>query len=373
MKYRKSILQLHKIIGLITGIIVFIVAITGCLWVFKNEVEAVLENDFIVENEPKPIISASNAKMIAESEFPNQTVHGSVFRKDNQAIEVVFYDPKPEFYKSVFIHPYSGEILHTKDYLSGFFAFILKGHTRLWMPKTIGEQVVSIAVLGFFIIIISGFLLWLPKKRKNLKNKLRFNWKTTTRWKRKNFDLHSIVGFYTCLFALIFSVTGLVMSYSWFKEGTYKLMGGNKQTEFVIPNNVENKKIDELAQENIDKIIPLVKSQYPNAEEIELHYPHHDHETIYIEVSKSEQYYTNEYLFYDQNTLELVNSPSIYGQYSKAKIPDIMMRMNFDIHIGAIGGLVGKIIAFLLSLAIASLPVTGVLLWYGKKYKKRKG
>ena len=46
--------------------------------------------------------------------------------------------------------------------------------------------------------------------------------------------------------------------------------------------------------------------------------------------------------------------------------------MNYDIHIGAIGGLAGKIIAFLASLICASLPVTGTLLWYGKKFKKKK-
>ncbi|MEL7268293.1 MAG: PepSY-associated TM helix domain-containing protein [Bacteroidota bacterium] len=43
--------------------------------------------------------------------------------------------------------------------------------------------------------------------------------------------------------------------------------------------------------------------------------------------------------------------------------------MNYDIHIGAIGGLAVKVIAFISSLIIASLPITGILLWYGRKYK----
>ena len=46
--------------------------------------------------------------------------------------------------------------------------------------------------------------------------------------------------------------------------------------------------------------------------------------------------------------------------------------MNYDIHIGAIGGLLGKILAFTVSLLVASLPVTGTLLWYGRTYKKGK-
>jgi uncharacterized iron-regulated membrane protein len=43
--------------------------------------------------------------------------------------------------------------------------------------------------------------------------------------------------------------------------------------------------------------------------------------------------------------------------------------MNYDIHVGAIGGLTGKIIAFIASLVCASLPVTGFLIWWGKRRK----
>ncbi|MEM0940805.1 MAG: PepSY-associated TM helix domain-containing protein [Bacteroidota bacterium] len=43
---------------------------------------------------------------------------------------------------------------------------------------------------------------------------------------------------------------------------------------------------------------------------------------------------------------------------------------NYDIHTGAIGDLVGKTIAFFLSLFSASLPVTGVIIWYGISKKK---
>ena len=46
-----------------------------------------------------------------------------------------------------------------------------------------------------------------------------------------------------------------------------------------------------------------------------------------------------------------------------------LVEMNYDIHVGAIGGLTGKIIAFIASLVCASLPVTGFLVWWGKRKK----
>jgi uncharacterized iron-regulated membrane protein len=47
-----------------------------------------------------------------------------------------------------------------------------------------------------------------------------------------------------------------------------------------------------------------------------------------------------------------------------------LVGMNYDIHVGAIAGLTGKIIAFIASLVCASLPVTGFIIWWGKKYKR---
>jgi uncharacterized iron-regulated membrane protein len=46
--------------------------------------------------------------------------------------------------------------------------------------------------------------------------------------------------------------------------------------------------------------------------------------------------------------------------------------MNYDIHVGAIGGIPGKILAFIISLICASLPITGLLVWLNKGKKKSK-
>ncbi len=51
---------------------------------------------------------------------------------------------------------------------------------------------------------------------------------------------------------------------------------------------------------------------------------------------------------------------------------DKIARMNYDIHVGAVLGLAGKILAFSASLIAASLPVTGFYIWWGKKHKKVK-
>lgn len=372
MNLRKIIFELHKILGLTTGIVVFIVAITGCCWAFRDEIESLYDDYKKVSPQNDPILTPTEAKMYAKEVFPDNHIHGTLFKKADDAIEVIFYDPGPEFYQSVFLNPYTGKVIQVNDHLSGFFAFILKGHMRLWLPKEIGEQVVGASILIFMVIILSGIFLWIPKKRKNLKQRLQFNWKDTTRWKRKNFDLHTIIGFYICSLALILAFTGSVMSYNWMKYVLYKSLGGDKEAAFIIPENIGSPS-QEKGVLPIDLLIPKLQAASPNAESFELHYPTGPDAIIYVEVSNSSGlYYDSDFRFFDQHTLEEIETPSIYGKYENAKVADKILRMNYDIHIGAIGGIAGKIIAFLVSLLTASLPVTGILLWYGRTYKKKK-
>ncbi|GAA0718550.1 PepSY-associated TM helix domain-containing protein [Aquimarina litoralis] len=371
---RKRILQIHKILGLTTGLVLFVVSITGCLWVFKEEIESFYDDYKYVDVQDQSFLVASEIKKIAEKIIPNRTIHGVVYGQPGEAIEVVFYESEPEvFYQSVYLNPYSGAFIKRVDNDAGFFGFVLKGHLRLWLPDAIGSRVVSYSVLLFLVIIISGLILWWPRNKKNWRQRLRFDWNKNTRWKRKNFDLHTVVGFYVSSFGLILAFTGCVMAFNWFYFIAYKASGGSNDPRFVIPESEQVIASTIASSYPYDQLIPILKEKYQNAHSFELHYPENDTTSVLVEVSNSKGlYYNMDYLFFDQYTLKEIETPSIYGKYKNASFADKVIRMNYDIHIGAIGGLAGKIIAFLSSLLCASLPVSGVLLWYGRKYKKRK-
>ena len=366
---RKKILKIHSIIGLITGVVVLVVSITGCLWVFKDELEDCkpeVVSDYQINSE---VITATQAKLIGERINPNCNIHGVLYQQGHNVVEVIYYQQEPEFYQSLYLDPYSGESLGQKDHLSGFFSFILDGHINLWLPPDIGSWIVRVSVLLFLIMIISGIILWWPKTRKGRKQRLSFQWKTTTRWKRKNYDLHSVLGFYICSLAFVLAFTGSVMAFDWFYFINYKVWGGDKNPAFVIPNIPKNNKLNNDTKQ-MDLLIPNLKRENPKATNFELHYPNSDSSAIYVEVGYSNLHYSNDYKFFDPQTLEEIKVNGIYGSYSDTDMADFVIRANYDIHIGAIGGLFGKILAFIISLLSATLPVTGFLMWYGRRKKK---
>jgi len=364
--------NIHLYLGLISGIIVFIIGITGCLWVFQEEFTELVDGTRKVQEENRPFITLTEAQRIAQGLFPDQTIHGTAIKHKTDPIEVIFYDAEPEFYQSVFLNPYSGEVLGVKNHREGFFWFVLRGHLYLWLPKYIGTEIMRYGTMVFVVLLITGITLWWPKNKNGRKQRLLFLWKSTTKWRRKNFDLHSIVGFYISVFALIISFSGLIMAFNWIYFATYKVWGGSNAPQFIIPENVVAG-----GQNRIDELYPIMLAEYPNHESLEFHYPANDSASIYVEVSHEKGvYYNSDYKFFDQYTLQEVETSSIYGTYAKANLADKVIRMNYDIHVGAIGGLAGKIIAFFVSLMVSSLPVTGLLLWWGRKNKsskKRKG
>lgn len=370
---RKIFRYIHLVLGLIAGLVVFVEAVTGAIWVFNEEIKSLYESEIQIERQDKPLLKPTEIKAIAQKEIPGKPIHGVLFSTDPAPVEVIFYQAEPEYYQSLFINPYSGDVIKRVNHEEGFFHFILEGHLHLWLPPEIGTPIVTYGTLMFLISIITGVVLWWPKNKKGRRQRFKFDWKTTTRWRRKNFDLHTVLGFYLSALALIFVVTGLVMGLSWFNYVFYNSIGGDKKVEFIIPANNSAVKTAASLDSPIDELPEVLAKNYPDAQDYEIHFPHSDSSSIYVEVSYlDEVYYDADYVFFDQNTLEEVDTESIYGKYENASAQDHLMRAGYDLHVGAILGLPTKVLAFLASLLIASLPITGVIIYVGRKKKKKK-
>jgi uncharacterized iron-regulated membrane protein len=361
--------KLHLILGIISGLVVFIVAITGCLWVFQEEISSLSSKKYVIENQGKAFISPTKAKEIACAEIPDKKIHGTIYGNQSDPVTVVFYQTEPEFYWSLYLNPYTGAVLGKKNHREGFFWWVLKGHLYLWLPKDVGSQITGYGTMIFVIMLFSGIVLWWPKKKKNLKQRMTFSWSNRSRWRRKNYDIHNIGGFYISIIALIIAFSGLVMAFDWVYYMTYKAWGGNKSPRFETPMNISGK-VSLSQAKFIDTVVGDLKSEYPDYKEIEVHYPHSDSTGLFVEVSKTDGiYYNSDYLFFDQRTGDKLDPKSIYSTYTNASIADKVIRMNYDIHIGAIGGFFGKILACIISLVAASLPISGFMIYLGRKNK----
>ncbi|WP_206733873.1 PepSY-associated TM helix domain-containing protein [Flavobacterium stagni] len=368
---KKSIRFLHLILGLTAGIIVFIVAITGCLYAFQEEILDLTETYKFVEHEDKPVVPPSQLQDIAHAAFPAKSLHALKYYGNNRAAEAIYYNYEPNYYYIAYINPYSGKIIKTVDENSGFFRWVLDGHFYLWLPHELGQIVIASATIIFTVLIVTGIILWWPKTWRTSKQRFRFMWKKTTQWRRKNYDLHTVTGFYIFPIALVFSFTGLVWGFPWFAYGYYTLWGGEKSLIYEDPK-VPTFEF-QTVKTGMDIALKNLQQLYPDAYYYEVHPPENNNKAIAANANLKEgTYWKTNYHYYDPSTGKEKKVSHIYSTLDKASTADYVMRMNYDLHTGAILGLPGKITAFAFSLCIAALPVTGFIMYWGRKNKPTK-
>src|SRR5690606_21272694 len=102
------------------------------------------------------------------------------------------------------------------------------GHRALWLPYEIGRPIVGVATLIFVLLLFSGLVMWWPKKWNKSNRDKSFKIKWNGSFKRVNYDLHNVVGFYSLVLAFVLAVTGLVWSFTWFADGVYYLTSGGE-------------------------------------------------------------------------------------------------------------------------------------------------
>ncbi len=375
--FKNIIHKIHLFLGFSSGIIVFILAVTGCIYAFEREIQDAVQDYRYVTPENKEFLPPSVLKQNAQMELPDKAIHSVIYADKSRAAVIVFYHwdevTETDYYYLAYMNPYSGEVIKVKDMDSDFFRFILDGHFYLWLPPDIGQPITAISTLVFAVMLITGIILWFPRNRAARKQRFTIQWKA--KWRRKNFDLHSVFGFYSMLLALVFVITGLVFGFEWFaKSYYYTLSGGEELVMYYEPQS-------DTTANQVVKDIPLVDfiwrktaRENPDAATIEVHFPETNSSPIHVATnSDSKTYWQADNKYYDQYTLKEIEVTHQYGRYDETmSTADQLMRMNYDIHTGAAFGITGKIIAFLISLIIATLPFTGFLLWYGRKYKKHK-
>lgn len=370
---KKILHQLHLWLGLVSGLLVFIIAITGALYAFQEEFSNLGKYKY-VEIQPKEYLLPTELEKIAEKALPGKELHGIKYNVAGKATEAIFYGYNPSYYNIIYLNPYTGEVLKVKDMNKDFFRFIMQGHFYLWLPPQIGQPIVAWSTLIFALVLISGLIIWIPKSWKSFRNRIWFRWDKKTKWPRINFDLHVVGGIYASVFGLIFAITGLVWGFQWFAQGYYKLIGGEKSlayTEVVSQSQQPDSVVAGLPA--VDRIWLQIQQEYPDAGYIEVHPPHNDSVALAVHATQADgKYWKTDNRYFDQHTLQEIEVDNIYGRFNDATAADKLFRMNYEIHTGAILGLPGKIFAFLMSLFIASLPVTGVIIWWKKRKKKKK-
>lgn len=370
--FKKVLLFCHRWLGFISGLVVFIVSITGCIFCFQDEIQDAIHDHRTVQNTGKPYVQPSQLINKVKKTYPKASSDFIYYYgKDRPA--GVYANLGKDGYEIVYLNPYTGKITYHEKPQTNFFIIVEYIHLYLLLPPAIGKWVVGVSVIIFMVIMITGLILWWPKRKSDRKRSFTIKW--GGRWRRVNYDLHNVLGFYATSIAIILSITGLAIAFEPVSKAIYNTANVGRNIKYE--DEVTEPKSDSLKRAGIankpvvDIAFAYARQQAPEAEMFLIHNDPALSGAIGVGAYAKSLHYSNANGFeFDKYNGKLLKS-YIYDK----KSPGLKLNeMNYDIHVGQIGGLSTKIIAFLASLICASLPITGFIIWLGKRKKsKSKG
>lgn len=367
--FKKLIGLVHLWLGLTSGIIVVFLGTTGCMLAFEHEIRHFTEPFANTAVQEKPYLSPTTLKLAGEKYLDGKPANGIEYPGKGKSAIVSYYDDTN--YKLVYLDPYTGQMLKVKNMNRDFFRIIINGHFYLWLPAEIGQPIVASATLIFLIMLITGLILWWPKNK--AARKQRFSIKWNAKWRRVNYDLHNVLGFYMTWVAIFIAITGLVWGFQWFARSVYWVSsGGKSMVEHAHPVSDTTRMTEGIKV--ADYVWNEHKQHVKENESIGVYFPLTKTDPVEVGINhRPGTFYKTDYYHYDQFTAkELPATGSYAGTFKDAAIADKIVRMNYDIHVGAVLGIPGKIMAFFASMIAASLPVTGFYIWWGRRKKKKE-
>ena len=368
IKYRTAWLVFHRWVGIIIGIIIAVLGLSGAVLEFESEIDSALNPELLLVQPGGTPLTYDAIVQAAADAHPGWTPR-YIERIDDDpaaAFKVVVRDAALTE-KQVFVNPYTGAVLGERSGLSPI-AVIRRIHGDLVLGEP-GENIVgvlSVLCVGFFI---AGIVLWWPAKG-GFRRALVLSGNTEP--KRLMRELHNVFGAWLAVFFVIAAVT--VPPIVWKINspggeggpaagppgGPPRPAGGppdqSGQPSVVQPEAPQQPISWQAAAETAAKVVPgqylgfMLRNEGPRGIYMVRFWPPGE-----TGVSKM----TNVFVAIASGRVLRSQSPQKFTAQS-------LLQTDFaaNIHSGAILGLPGRLIMFAAGLCFPVLFVTGIVMWW---------
>lgn len=349
VQVRKQIFTLHHYCGLIVGIFLLSMSLSGALLVFTDEMKsAAEEKERHVDNSTGAYNYDASFQNIRKK-YPGWEALMYEQPQTNEALVYLLRKNGEE--KKVFAHPNTGVILHVDDGAKNqFHRQLLQWHYSFFAGAS-GKVTVFIVGYFFLMSLVTGFFVY----RKSIWKVLMFRIKLNQKSKKAFYSsVHRIVGVWSLVFTALIVTTGLFISW---KVASKALKTAAKMKTMAA------------STVSVDHAKTWVESQFPN---FETHLMIVDGDYSNVKLLgryKDDPFYYGKY--YSNFTVN-ASTAQIEKKQVLAEMPlfDKLQFISSPLHFGNYGGMPVKIIYCLLGLTPGILSITGFLLWLQKQKKK---
>jgi len=400
-KTRKFFNDVHLWLGLISGIVIVAVCLSGTIYTYNTEIQEwaaphlhkveVPENgsrlpaETVIANIKE--LTQANVTAISIAHDPSRTYQVSVRKEgDNSRSGTSYY-----------VNPYTGDITGTsleKTATAEFMRSMFSLHRWLLLDRieepligelpnrTLGSYISGGATILFTLGVITGLIIWFPQKVKNWKQGLKIKWDGN--WKRINHDLHNTLAFYSLILLFIMGATGPQWSFPWYRTGLQKTLGTYKEAPARPQqgqggqdrggqdreNKTDNKEAKPVELLAIESYMVSADQALPYKGNYRITLPQSGDAPVEITKNRTGFFApaAGDKLKLEASTSEVLSAEIFRDKPFNERVAGSIKAL----HIGDVYGPFSKLLYFIACLIATSLPITGTIIWLNKLKKKGK-
>ncbi len=226
MRLRSVLFWLHLACGVVAGVVILIMSVTGVLLTYQRQITAWADTrGYHIEPGPQRVPVDAIIRKVADAR-PDLSPTAVMVRSEPTAPVSLTVGTG----RQLFVDPYTGAVLgegNGQD-VRAFFRSVVEWHRYVAMTgeqRPLGKAITGAANLMFLFIVVSGLFLWWPRT---------FTWAAIRNitWFRGNlsarardFNWHNTIGFWSAVPLAIIVAGGVVISYPWATALVYRAYG----------------------------------------------------------------------------------------------------------------------------------------------------
>jgi uncharacterized iron-regulated membrane protein len=212
---RRALFQLHLWSGIGVGLYIFTISVTGSVLVYWNELYRAATPRPILSQSSSPRLTDEQLTAAAQRLYPGyRVVKISRSRNLDQAVSIRLQ--RGDRLKHRLFDPRTGADLGDSVPTGmRLVAFILDLHDNL-LAGPRGRMVNGVGAFAVLAVAFSGIVIWWPGS-KTWRRSLTLH--RGVGWKRLTWHLHSMLGFWSLGFVLVFGLSGIYLCFpEWFQD-----------------------------------------------------------------------------------------------------------------------------------------------------------
>jgi len=354
--FKTALLKVHRWLALSVGLVILISALTGFLLALGKPLDRYVNASLFTGG---PLSGTYQAFVDAvKARYGEQTQIRLRFPAETGG-SVQAYVKTSSWDGSAYFDPANAQFIGARAKDEGFYNFIFELHSDLFLHD-VGETILMVASCAFILMLISGFILWWPRKWRFA---FRVNFKGNAT--AMLFDGHRVAGAVFGLFVLANVFTGTYLVWKPIETWVTAMAGQTPNKPPVLPKDPARKLQPDAS---LDTIVANANVAIAGGRLVDVTYPKDDQASLRVRLHLEGDPHPNgqTYIWMNPKTAEVLKKT----KWNEGDLGTRVQGWGYPYHSGRLFGTAHLVFTGLIGLILAWYGISGTLLWWKRRATK---